>query len=228
MINSTRRRSHAHVVSGRRLQATAMAAVLFVLGAGRPAHADWAIGADGGWFAATNWPESAKAIFDGTSGGATYGGFLRLGLGESFFVSGHVRYFQREGERVFVAAPGSPVFRLGHPLTIRLIPAYAMVGYRFMRGSRFSPYIGVGGGATSYKERSDVAGLIETSSKTKASGHLAAGVDFGRGVVRVGAEVVYSFVPNTIGEAGVSKVFGETDVGGVTVVAKLSFGSRAP
>jgi hypothetical protein len=35
-------------------------------------------------------------------------------------------------------------------------------------------------------------------------------------------------VPNTIGQEGVSKVYGEKDVGGLTVLARLAFGSRAP
>ncbi|HUG53552.1 MAG TPA: outer membrane beta-barrel protein [Vicinamibacteria bacterium] len=227
MITAARPALDGHPANARWRSALAVAALLLV--AAPSAHpADWAIGADAGWFSATNWPESAKAIFDGASGGVTYGGFLRFGLGERFFVSGHVRYFEKEGERVFVADAGSPVFRLGHPLTIRLVPAYAMLGYRFTSGGRFSPYVGVGAGATSYRETSDVAGLIETSSRTNASGHLAAGVDFGRGGLRVGAEVVYSLVPNTIGEAGVSRIYGETDVGGVTAVLRVSFGSRAP
>jgi hypothetical protein len=37
---------------------------------------------------------------------------------------------------------------------------------------------------------------------------------------------MYSTVPNTIGEAGVSKVYSEKDVGGATLVGKVSFGSR--
>jgi hypothetical protein len=215
MIKPTRRRAVAFV-----------AAVLLLTGAGQ-ASADWAVGVDGGYFAMTNAEKSAKAIFNGSSGGGTIGGFFQLGLGQSFFVSAHGRYFERTGERVFVANPGGEVFRLGHPLTIRLIPLYGMVGYRFGHGARWAPYVAVGGGATSYRETSDVAGLIETSTATKAAGHLAAGVDLLTGPIRFGVEVTYSFVPNTIGESGVSKVYGETDVGGATIVARLAFGSRA-
>jgi hypothetical protein len=201
------------------------AAVLLLAGAGQ-ASADWALGADGGYFKMSNAPKSAKAIFNGSSGGGTVGGFFQLGLGQSFFVSAHGRYFQRTGERVFVADPAGEVFRLGHPLTIRLIPMYAMVGFRIIHSARWAPYIAVGGGATSYRETSDVAGLIETASATKAAGHLAAGVDVLTGPIRFGVEVTYSIVPNTIGESGVSKVYGETDVGGATIVARLAFGSR--
>lgn len=205
-----------------------LAAVLFLAGAAQAAAADWAIGADGGYFDMTNASKSAKAIFDGSSGGGTVGGFARLGLGQAFFVEAHARYFQRKGERVFVADPTSQVFRLGHPLTIRLIPYYGMLGFRVGHSPRWAPYIAAGLGATSYNEKSDVAGLIETSSKTKAAGHVAAGVDLLTGPLRFGAEIMYSAVPNTIGESGVSKVYGEKDVGGLSIVARLAFGSRNP
>lgn len=214
MINRARRRTVTAV------------AVLLLAGAGR-ASADWAVGVDGGYFAMTNSPDSAKAIFNGSTGGGTVGGFFQLGLGSSFFVAAHGRYFEKTGERVFVVDPGGEVFRLGHPLTIRLVPIYGMVGFRFGHSARWAPYVGVGGGATSYRETSNVAGLIETQSATKAAGHLSAGVDFLSGPVRFGIEVTYSTVPNTIGESGVSKVYGETDVGGATIVARVAFGSRA-
>lgn len=192
-----------------------------------PVSADWAIGAEGGYFAMTNAPKSAKAIFGGSSGGGTFGGFLHLGLGDSFFVEAHGRYFQRKGERVFVADPSGPVFRLGHPLTIRLVPVYGMVGYKFLRGSRWAPYVALGVGATQYHEQSDVAGLVETSSTSKVGGHAALGVDFLTGPIRFGAEVMYSTVPNAIGQSGVSKVYGETNVGGVSIVARIGFGTNA-
>ncbi len=208
--------------------AAALAAVVLLAQAPDAAAIDWAVGAEGGYFGMTNASRSAKAIFGGSSGGGTYGGFLQVGVGHSFFISGHVHYFSRTGERVFVADPGAQVFRVGHPLKVREVPVYAMVGWRFMPSSRWTPYIALGGGVTSYREESNVAGLVETLSKSKASGHVALGLDYALGAVAVGVEAMYSTVPNTIGDSGVSKVYGEKDVGGATIVAKLSFGSRRP
>ena len=225
-LPSLARRTHSRRRCAR--AAAALTAALLCAPAREAAALDWAVGAEGGYFAMTNASRSAKAIFNGSSGGGTWGGFVQVGVSQSFFVSGHVRSFSRTGERVFVADPGSQVFRLGHPLTIRLIPAYVMVGWRFMPSSRWTPYIALGAGSTSYREESNVAGLVENTSKSKIAGHVALGVDFALGAVSVGAEAMYSTVPNTIGESGVSKVYGEKDVGGATVVAKLSFGSRRP
>ena len=206
----------------------ALTVALILAGATHTAAVDWAIGVEGGYSDMTNAPKSAKAIFDGTTGGGTIGGFVHLGLGQSFFLEAHGRRFQRTGERVFVADSSGEVFRLGHPLTIRLVPVYGALGYRFGQGSHFAPYVTIGAGATSYRETSDVAGLIETQSATKFSGHGALGVDYLAGPLRLGVEVGYSTVPNTIGEAGVSKVYNEKDVGGLTVLARLAFGTRAP
>jgi outer membrane protein with beta-barrel domain len=202
----------------------ATAVLVLVSAAARPARADWAVGAEGGYFG-MNASKSAKAVFDGASGGGSYGGFLHFGLGPRFFVEAHGRYFSKTGQRVFVADKTSPAFPLGHPLTIRTIPVYGEVGYRYLTGSRWSPYVAAGAGATSYREESDVVGLVETQNATKFSGHFAAGVDFLSGPVRFGAEVGWSTVPNTIGTAGVSKVYGEKDVGGFTVLARVAFGS---
>jgi len=206
----------------------ALAAALVLAGAGSAAALDWGIGVEGGYSEMTNASKSAKAIFDGSKGGGTFGGFVRIGLGQSFFLEAHGRHFQKTGERVFIADAAGEVFPLGHPLTIRLIPVYGAVGYRFLPSSHFAPYVTIGLGATSYKETSDVAGLVETQSATKFSGHGALGVDYLAGPLRIGVEVGYSTVPNTIGESGVSKIYNEKDVGGLTVLARLAFGTRAP
>jgi hypothetical protein len=178
---------------------------------------------DGGWHDLTNAGNSAKAVFDGSSGGPTLGFAGQFGLGESFFIRAGARFFNRDGERVFVSSPGSPVFRLGHPLSIRIIPAYGLIGYRFLQGASIRPYVAVGGGATSYNEESDVAGEIFESSATKAAGHAVAGLDYGRGTIRFGGEVMYSVVPNAIGFGGVSQVYGEDDIGGLSAVVRISF-----
>jgi opacity protein-like surface antigen len=206
----------------------ALAAALVLAGAGPAAALDWGVGVEGGYSEMTNASKSAKAIFDGSKGGGTIGGFVRIGLGQSFFLEAHGRHFQKTGERVFIADAAGEVFPLGHPLTIRLIPVYGAVGYRFLPSSHFAPYVTIGLGATSYKETSDVAGLVETQSATKFSGHGALGVDYLAGPLRIGVEVGYSTVPNTIGESGVSKIYNEKDVGGLTVLARLAFGTRAP
>jgi len=189
-------------------------------GAGRAAAGEFGVSLEGGYFAMSA-SKSAKAVFDGSSGGFTGGGSLRYVIGRSFFVGAGARYFERTGERVFIADASSPAFPLGHPLTFRTVPVYGMVGWRFMPDSRLVPYVAVGAGSTSVKEKSVVGEIEESQSQSKFSGHIMGGVEWGRGPFRFGAEVMYTTVPDTIGIGGVSKIYNEKDVGGFSLVGKI-------
>jgi hypothetical protein len=203
--------------------AFASAAVMLLAGSASAADAGFALDAHVGYSDLTRVKSSAKAVFDGSSGGVTYGGGLRYGFGNGLFVAAWGRLFSKDGQRVFVADATSPVFPLGHPLEVRIVPLQATLGYRFGSKSMVAPYVGAGGGVTLYHEESDVAGVVDSNDQTKASGHVLAGVEIGRGRLRFATEAAYAFVPNTIGLGGVSKVYGETDVGGFSFVGKVVF-----
>lgn len=170
----------------------------------------------------TSASNSAKAVFDGSSGGISYGGGLRYVFGNGFYIGGFVRYFSRDGERVFVASPGGEVFRLGHPLSLRLIPVHGTLGWRFGQGF-LRPYVGGGAGVTSYREESMVGGVTESASETKVSAHLLGGLEFGRGSLRFATEAMWTTVPDSLGVGGVSQVYDESDLGGLSIVGKVMF-----
>ena len=205
------------------LRAAGIAALL-ALGGARASQAQVAVAVNGGYFTMTGARNSAEAVFGGSGGGFTGGAEVTFGLSRSFFVGAGGRYFQKTGERVFVVDAESPVFRLGHPLKIRTIPVYGLLGFHFTPDSKFDPYVSTGAGVTFYKEESTIAGLTETNSQTKFSGFVALGADYGRGSVRFGVEANYSFVPNTIGLGGVSAIYGEKDVGGFSILGRIVFG----
>lgn len=177
----------------------------------------------GGYFDMTNAASSANAVF-GSSGGVTLGGGVRYGLTRRLYAEVSGRRFAKSGERVFVADRGRPVFRLGHPLEMRLTTLQATVGWRFRPSRSFVPYAGIGGGLAWFREESTVAGVTEVSRESKPSGHVLAGAEYGRGRVRLAVEGEYLAVPDTIGVGGVSKVYQEDDVGGFSVVAKVVIG----
>jgi hypothetical protein len=188
------------------------------------AHAEgFGVDLQAGYFDMTNAHDSAKAVFDGSSGGFIFGGEATWGFRGHFYVAAAARYFHKDGERVFVADNNSPVFRLGHPLKVSLVPVYGVIGYRFGGGGSLTPYLGLGVGFTTYHEESTVAGITTSADDTKFSGRVLGGLEYGRGTVRVGIEAAYSTVPDTIGVGGVSKIYGEKDVGGFSAVAKLIF-----
>lgn len=180
------------------------------------------LGVEGGWatLAATR---SAKAVFDGDTGGPTFGGSLRVGVTRSLYVGVTGRVFRKEGERAFVAATGGEAFPLGHPLTMRVVPVHAVAGWRFQPDRPLVPYVSLGAGVTSYHEESTVGGLPEPPvSETKASGLGAAGVEYGRGRMRFGLDLSYLVAPDTLGLGGVSKAYGEDDVGGFAAQGRIA------
>ena len=184
------------------------------------------VSGDAGYFDLTNARKSAQAVFDGTAGGLTGGGALRYTFRGGLFVAAGARYFERTGERVYVENAGGPVFRLGHPLKVRMVPVYGLIGYRFerRRGMPLVPYLGVGGGVTTYHEESEIGGLVEgVVDQTKGAGYGVLGVEYGRGALRFGIELMYSTVPKAAGVGGVADVYGEDDIGGFTAVGKLTF-----
>jgi len=190
---------------------------------GAPAAAgELGIEAHGGYFAMSA-SNSARAVFDGSSGGGTFGGGARYVFGPGIFVAAGARTFSKTGERVFVANATSPVQKLGFPLEIRITPIFGTVGYRFFQGRKLVPYLGVGGGVTRFRETSDVAGDAREDSRSKGTFHALAGVEFGAGSFRVGAEGSWASAPDAVGVGGVSRVFNEDDLGGFSVVGKLVF-----
>lgn len=206
--------------------ALALASLLALTSAVQATAGELAVEAHAGWFdmAAS---DSAQAVF-GSSGGFSFGGAVRYDVWRGAFVSAGVRTFSKEGERVFLAGPGSPVQKLGFPLTLRLTPIQLTAGYRFRRGQLVVPYAGVGVSITSYSETSEVAGESFDLDGTETGFLGVAGVEMGRGRLRGGLELGYSAVSGVLGLGGVSQVYGEDDLGGLHVVGKLvvAFGTR--
>lgn len=204
--------------------ALSAAGLALALGVSAPARAQSVLlDAQAGYFDMLGAKNTLKAITD-SAGGVTFGGRLSYVLRKGFFFSAGARYFSKDGQRVFVADPAGPVFKLGHPLKMRVVPAELTAGYRFKPWGQASIYVGLGGGVASYHQESTVGGLTEKDDKTKASGHALTGVEFGRSRVRLGVEASYSVVPSTIGkDAGsVAKVYGESDVGGLSVLGRIA------
>jgi len=186
----------------------------------------FSVGFEAGYQVLSSATDSAKAVFDGSTGGATFGGSLRFSIRPKFFVGAGFSTFSKQGERVFVASPSSPVFELGHPLEIQLNSVYGFAGFRPWPNATLVPYISLGAGQTSYQEESTIGGLSDSSDESKFSWHAMAGVDYrlpGLGGLAIGAELRFASAQDLIGLGGVSKVYGETDLGGFSAVARISF-----
>jgi hypothetical protein len=198
-----------------------LATVALLLAAALPSAAgELALEAQVGYFDMAA-KSSAKALFD-SSGGATYGGALRYTVWRGAFVSAGLRSFSKDGERVFLLSPGGTIQKLGFPVSVELQPILLMAGYRFRQGQLIVPYAAIGAAITSYTETSSVAGESFDTDASKTGFVGAAGVEVGRGLFRVGAELGYSTVSGVVGLAGVSQIYGEDDIGGFHVIGKVA------
>ena len=173
---------------------------------------------------------SADAVF-GSSSGLTLGGSAQYAFRKGPFVRAGYRHFGKDGQKVFVADATSPAFPLGFPLTASINSIDLLAGWRIGLGgqkpSPFVPYLGVGLELASYKEESTVAGLVETNNQSKTGFQFLGGLEYkGLGKVVLAAEVAYALVPNAIGVGGVSKVYGEDDIGGFRVVGRVGYRFR--
>ena len=177
---------------------------------------------DAGLRTMSNSSDTEKAIFDTPLG-------LGLGLGASYDRNARWRFgldgrwISRDGERAFAADRNSPAFRLGHPLNLTMIEGVATVSRRFERLWKFTPYVSAGVGAASWKERSDIAGLVEKASGKAPLFEGRLGFERASGRFRYGLEGGITFIPNAVGVGGISQIYEESDLGGVFVVARLGF-----
>jgi opacity protein-like surface antigen len=126
------------------------------------------------------------------------------------------------GERVFV--DGSDVFRLGISTQSTIAPVDIVGGWRFQFG-RVSPYAGAGLTSIGYRETSEFSDNSDEVNERKTGPVILAGADVVvLKWVRVGGEMRYRKVRGILGNRGVSEMFGEDDLGGVSLALRLSVG----
>jgi hypothetical protein len=183
----------------------------------------------GGYAMAGNFSFTAKESFDailGTSSGPIFGGGARVGipLGGLFVDVGAWR-FTDQGERVFIL--DHQVYPLNIPAEITITPIELSIGwlFRIRRAPKFTPYAAGGLTTMKYQETSDFATDAENVDENFSGYHVLAGAEYK--ITRwlgVAGEGAWTTVPDAIGEAGVSKAFNETDLGGASFRFKITIG----
>lgn len=191
--------------------------------------------------------DTFKALY-GSSTGLTLGGAVQVVHRHGWFAQVDVSHYRATGERVFVS--GTDLFRLGIASRVTMTPIEVTGGYRLTRRprapgaprrvppgrgaatprrpSRFAslvPYGGAGVGAVRLTERADFAVAGDDVEETHRSYHIVGGVEIPvRGWLAAGVDAGYRWVPGALGSGGVSKEFGETDLGGFVVRARVIVG----
>ena len=168
--------------------------------------------------------ETFKAVF-GKSYAPFFGGGLQVTFHGKYYVEVGASRFQQTGQRVFHA--NGQDFGLGIPLTARITPLEITAGYRFRPRSmpRLRPYMGAGLTSYAYEERSDF-GEPGEGLETRHWGLVGVGgVEFRvHKYVGISADGAVAHVPGILGQAGVSKDIGESDLGGISARIRLIIG----
>jgi hypothetical protein len=172
---------------------------------------------------------TASQSFDavlGTHSGFEFGGGVEGVFPSGVFVNLRASRFQKDGTRVFVL--NDEVFDLGIPTTVRVTPVQVTGGYRFKVGRRtIVPYLGAGAGWFRYSETSEFADAGEDVSDTFTGYHFLGGAEWRMSrTIGIAGEAEWSVVPDALGQnpSGVSAVFNENDLGGVTFRVKIVVG----
>jgi len=168
--------------------------------------------------------ETFKAIF-GKSYAPFFGGGLQVTFEGKYYVEVGASRFQETGQRAFRA--NGENFRLGIPLTARITPLEITAGYRFRPRSMPSvrPYLGAGLTSYAYGEQSnfDEPGEGLTTRGTGLVG--VGGVEFRvHKYVGISADAAVAHVTGILGQAGISKDIGESDLGGISARIRLIIG----
>ena len=172
---------------------------------------------------------AAAQSFDAILGrheGPIWGGGARVGLPlGGLFVDIGASRVNAPGKRVLVV--NDQVISLGIPVTIKVTPIELSAGWRFRirRAPKFIPYAAGGLTVLKYQETSEFATPSEDADDSFNGYHVLGGAEYR--ITRwlgLAFEGLWSTVPDAIGEAGVSKAFNETDLGGNTFRLKLTIG----
>ncbi|HKB14387.1 MAG TPA: OmpW family outer membrane protein [Vicinamibacterales bacterium] len=166
--------------------------------------------------------DTFNAVF-GRSYDPFFGGGVQVVLQDRFVIEASASRFKQTGERAFINNGQS--FRLGIPLTAKIIPFELTGGYRFNLSPRIRPYVSAGFGTYKYTETSAFNDPGEDVSIRHAGFVANGGADFRlQRWVSVGADVQYTRITGIIGSAGVSQQAGEDNLGGVAGRLKLIVG----
>lgn len=161
----------------------------------------------GGFYSPAGWSDSHDVIYDG-SGAFILG--AEIGYTFNFPLEIALAYdtLSEDGTRVWPDDQGGWE-SANESVSYDLRPITAVARWRFLREQTISPYLGAGFGFVKFEE-------TEGKSESGAGFVLQGGGDwYITKLVKLYMEVEWTSFPDVIGEAGVSRYYGEDDVGGI-------------
>ena len=169
---------------------------------------------------------AAKQTFEAILGESLrqfWGGGVQAAFRGGLYVEVAASRFEKTGQRAFVS--NGQAFQLGIPLTARITPLEFSAGYRFRAAPRIIPYGGAGVTRYAYVETSEFAESGESVDASDVGYLVMGGVEVrAHRWIGVSVDVQYAHVTGILGSAGISKEFGEDNLGGTAVRVKVLVG----
>jgi hypothetical protein len=163
------------------------------------------------------------AAITGQSYGPAFGAGAQVRFRAGLYLQVSIERFRQTGERAFVFE--DEVFPLGIPNTITIQPVIAAVGYRPSSAASIRPYLGAGVGTYHLQEVSPFDDPSEEVDQWHRGFHAHGGVEFLAGRWFAPAvEARFTTVPDALGSSGAAAEFGESNLGGWEVFAKILLG----
>lgn len=170
---------------------------------------------------------AASTTFDAvfqTNTSSLWGGGVDVVVHRRIFVDLAVSRLSLTGQRAFLN--NGEVFRLGIPLRLTSTPVEVTAGYRFRPWkARVVPYAGLGFGSYSLHQSSDFDAAGDEVDVRHAGFLATAGAEFHLTKwVGVTGDVQYTHVPGILGNGGISKDAGDSDLGGIAGRVRVILG----
>jgi opacity protein-like surface antigen len=187
---------------------------IFLIPAESPAQSSFLFSAEGrlGFFNMTNSGNSFDAVYG--SSGVIFGGGVKVLHETGIFGKVNLDYLRKSGEKVYITDAGFE--KTGVETNIRIVPLTFSTGIQFRMDKNLSPFVGAGIGAYFWSEEDD--------PRTDFGYHFMGGLDYALNKnFYLEGEFRWNFVPNAIGDRGVSAFFDENDLGGINLFFSLGY-----
>lgn len=135
---------------------------------------------------------------------------LELGIRRRLLLTLSYDYGRVKGEQVL---PTTPPRGTGEGETLTYQPLSLTAAWLFNPEAPWQVYAGLGATLLTWKDE----GATASASGSDTGGHAVFGLRRGAGRWVLGGELRYSTIPDAVGEAGITRFFGEDDLGGVAL-----------
>jgi opacity protein-like surface antigen len=181
------------------------------------------VGLAAGYHEPMNARDSYRAVYD--SGNLQLGLVCDYRLCDWLSLDFRITNFNKSGRRVTIDETGN-ITKTNNTEDLQIWSVTAGARWHFLQGHTILPYAGVAVGGWSISTESALGDSSLTYDKTGIGAMVMTGLQiFPQNRFSYGFDVSYSFVPDMIGDepGTVSNVYGDTDIGGLSVGALIQF-----